>query len=162
MPLTWLKHGYIFKSLNIIHFIKFKPYYQTITKANCVNIGEVSCWVIKENFKENSLFELSSKKDRTWRIWSIILVFNTISIKQKAIYDLESYEENMRCCWSEQNHFPMSSVHSIPFEVEIHSLFTVEITSPSTQSPFWLFLESSLSMFWNEYIKFFRGEVYNM
>lgn len=54
--------------------------------------------------------------------------------------------------------FPVSSVYSVPLEVEIHSLFTVEITSASIQSPFWLFLESSLSMFWNEHIKFFGGE----
>lgn len=53
--------------------------------------------------------------------------------------------------------FPVSSVYSVPLEVEIHSLFTVEITSASIQSPFWLFLESSLSMFWNEHIKFFGG-----
>lgn len=54
--------------------------------------------------------------------------------------------------------FPVSSVYSVPLEVEIHSLFTVEITSASIQSPFWLFLESSLSMFWNEHIQFFGGE----
>lgn len=32
------------------------------------------------------------------------------------------------------------------------------VHSASIQSPFWLFLESSLSMFWNEHIKFFGGE----